>query len=65
MKSQKLALHSLKNKDQGPITWDSKQYTETQQFQLNYAAKNEKLTSTITMPISQNIPHFMAFLFKI
>ena len=29
------------------------------------AAKNEKLTSTIAMPISQNIPHFMAFFFKI
>ncbi len=64
-KSQKLAIHSLKNKDQCPITWDSKQYIETQLTQLNYAAKNEKLTSTIAMPISQNIPHFMAFLFKI
>lgn len=42
MKSQKLALHSLKNKDQGPITWNSKQYIETQLTQLNYPAKNEK-----------------------
>ena len=42
MKRQKLALHSLKNKDQCPITWDSKQYIETQLTQLNYAAKNEK-----------------------
>lgn len=61
----KAGLHSLKNKDQCPITWDSKQYIETQLTQLNYPAKNEKLTSTIAMPISQNIPHFMTLLFKI
>ncbi|QPS03684.1 hypothetical protein [Acinetobacter johnsonii] len=65
VKRQKLTLHSLKNKDQCPVTWDNKHYTETQQIPLNYAAKNEKLTSTIAMPISQTIPHFMAFLFKI
>lgn len=59
-KSQKLAIHSLKNKDQSPITWDSKHCTET-----HYVAKNEKVTSTLAMPISQNISHFIAFLFKI
>ena len=42
MKRQKLPLHSLKNKDQSPITWDSKQYIETQQIPLNNAAKNKK-----------------------